>query len=321
MGADAREFGMGFRLNEFAFLGVRSRFLFRKAAAIWAGRGGIGVLGFGVMKTKAMMLGGVLGALAFVGPVCGGSLPMLEQKPWEGYYVGYEGRTFHFGIDIDAGMRLMPVNKKGEAATHHVVTPVYFVIEEVVGEGKTKAHPIDTETLSSETGATAKPKGEILIKGKTNSGVGFVLSAEFDRGKAILGGKITDQGGLTNPLRVAVRANFPAVYRKEDAEDREFQKKVKRDNVSVKTLDGGREKFDANVPIEAGKVNGKGLSWVEVEFFGFYEKNFEFEVEGAGALEFDYKGEKKLYDGVPLFFRPDPAKDKDGAARVVIKFG
>jgi len=278
------------------------------------------VLGFRVMKTNATLLAGALSALAFVGPVCGGSLPMLEEKPWAGYFIGYESRSFHFGIDIDGGMRLMPVGKNGEAATHHVVTSLSFVIEEVLGVGKVKVHPIDGESLSTETEATDDPEDEIKMLGKTKTGIGFELSAEFDRGKVILGGKVTDPGGVTNPLRVAVRTNFPSVYSKDDPEDREFQKKVKRDNVAVKTLDGGREKYDANEAIEAEKVNGKGLSWVEVEFAGFNEKNFEYEVEGAGALEFVYKGAKPLYGGVSLYFRPDPAKDKEGKARMILTF-
>lgn len=272
------------------------------------------------MKTNALMVAGALSLLAFVVPVSGGSLPMLEEKPWVGYFIGYESRSFHFGIDLDAGMRFMPVGKNGEAATHRTVMSMAFVVEELKPGGRIWWHAIDTESLTSETEATDDPDEEVKILGKTKSGIGFELSAEFDRSKAIFGGKVTNAGGITNPLRVAVKARFPNIYWNEDAEDKAFQKKVRKDKVEVKTLDGEREKFAAIEAVEAGKVNGKGLSLVEVEFAGYNEKSFEFEVEGAGALELDYKGSRPLLDGFALYFRPDPAKDKEGRARMTLTF-
>lgn len=249
-----------------------------------------------------------------------GSLPILDGAPWTGYFTACEHRNFHFGMGSDGGMKLMPLNSEGAPPDNYLIATANFVVEEVQPDGTSVAHEIDPESLNSAQTAALNPTKPMVMTGKTKDGIEFSTETSIDHGVVKLGGKVTNAGGKTNPMRIAIRFDIPNAYPADQREDaKQFAKRIRRDEVAVDRVDGSRGKYEGSKAVDGAKdVSGKGLRMVWIDFEAYQKKKPGFSIQGNAAITMVNDAAKPLFDGFQLWFRPDPAKDPDGLSRLMV---
>jgi len=245
----------------------------------------------------------------------GGSLPVLQVKPWEGYFVAHETRSYQFGLGCDGIGVIIPKKRRGESFGINRSLPVLITLEEVLPNGKVVVKRLDPDSLETKDKPTTKPK-VVKYTGKVTGGAAFEAQIEFDGSKMLFGGKVTDPGKVKNPLRFCVRVGVRDLYRGADPKDREFRRKVKDDEVRFKTIDGKRGKIEMGEVVDLAKeFGGKGLESMRFETNSYQGRRFEFACVDGGSIEIEHPAGKPLTGGMTIIWRADPKKDPEGRAR------
>ncbi len=258
----------------------------------------------------------VLGANASAG---GGSLPALQERPWEGYFIAHETRGYHFGLGCDGEGVIRPLDRKGEPAGHKEIS-LRFTVEETLPDGRVVARQIDPESLATTDKATTKPEA-VKFTGKVTGGASFEATTTIDGERIEVGGRVVDPGEAKNPLRFAIRLYAREFYPGAEADDKQFQRKVKDDEIRFETVDGKRGKIEMAEAVDVARATGaKGLSLLRMEAAAYEGRRFEFSATAGGALELQNPAAGKLLiDGVTLTWRHDPAKDPEGKSRLAVE--
>ena len=190
-------------------------------------------------------------------------LPSLPDKPWLGYFVGYERRDFRFGVKEDAEMSLECMNSRGTAMGFNKA--IYFAVEVVESyPDRQSVKRIIPESLTSADKPTEDPE-KITFKGKVTGDAEFECVIEFDGDQIKFGGRILNNGTLKNPLSFRISSRFQDAY-KYTADDK-VEAESKKDRIEFITLDKKRDKIGVfeSVKLSADEFTGKGLSNLRIE--------------------------------------------------------
>jgi hypothetical protein len=189
------------------------------------------------------------------------------------------------------------------------------------------------DTLESPDPATAKLKKTVFRSKLTDQATGeptLEVTLEIASGTLLANARITDKGAFDkNPLRPVIRAAFPSFYAGENAEKekwekkqiKEFEKRIGKDSVILKHLDGARGKHgcvDKTNP-NSKEVNGTGSSSAEVEIGAYQNRKIEFLAAPNSSLTLGYTAPLPLHNGFYLQWSPDPAKDPECKSKLTIR--
>lgn len=249
-----------------------------------------------------------------------GSLPALDFKPWQGYFIGYEQRAFRFGIGCDGKGELTPHNPKGEPVSFMKAFGLTFTVEETMPDGRVVARQIDTSSLETKDEATTKP-GKVSFRGRVTGGTTFEVKLEFDGNRVAVGGRILERGKSTNPQRFAIRISMRDAYRHDKDTGRQFERKVRGDELRFESLDGRRGRIRMFEKLDLAKEFGsEGLRWLRFEMASYAGRRFDLSSTPGGVLEVataPTAGE--LIRGMVITWRHSPEQDPEGEARLVIE--
>lgn len=261
-------------------------------------------------------------ALLCIGNSLADALPQLNEKPWVGWYTGYEERKFRFGVNQNGEAVLIPIDKR----KREPMSPKYWIeiqpaIEEVREAGRvvSKRPTADGWEALTEASATAD---KIAFRGTVSGGATFEVNLEVSRGEIRAGGRILEKGELTKyPLRLALRVRVPNAY-PYVTEEEKLQERARRDKVRIERADGEKLTLGTVDPVQAEtELNGTGVRNARIELDGFDGYRIDLDAGTGGLFEF-WNGEKRpLYKGFTFGWKPDPEKDPEGRARFSLKFG
>lgn len=246
-------------------------------------------------------------------------LPSLPDKPWLGYFVGYERRDFRFGVKEDAEMSLECMNSRGTAMGFNKA--IYFAVEVVESyPDRQSVKRIIPESLTSADKPSEDPE-KITFKGKVTGDAEFECVIEFDGDQIKFGGRILNNGTLKNPLSFRISSRFQDAY-KYTADDK-IEAESKKDRIEFITLDKKRDKIGVfeSVKLSDDEVTGKGLSNLRIEMKPYEGKRFEYAIEGPSRITMVNPRElpSSPYRGFSVLWHADPAKDPEGKARFVLE--
>lgn len=256
-------------------------------------------------------------------------LPTLNQMPMLGFHTVYMNKKYQFGIAGNGEITLKQVDPKG------AVSPSPFHVRFVVGaeetqpDGKAVFRAIKPESIES----AQAPNGNFektVITAKVNGDAVVEATFEQSRGVISIGGRVVEPGPLVkNPLRFAVRMIFPTPYPHDLDKDKDLDKKVankfaekiKDDRMALKWTDGKGKKlgFSEDVDATSAEVNGPGISSAEIEVSVCSGKKFLLSASDNTGMKLSNSKPAPLYRGFSFNWSPDPAKNKDGKARVSIE--
>lgn len=260
-------------------------------------------------------------AITLSGVAAGNTLPQLNEKPWVGWFAGYEDRDFRFGVRADGIAVLIPLDeRKDEPVSPRYWIDIQPVIEEVRGErvATKKARDDQWEAITEATDEMEKAS----YRGTVTGGATFEVHLEMDRGVLKAGGRILEKGELTeHPLRFAIRVKVPNVYHYVKDDDK-IEDLADGDKIRLERGDGKKFSLDGWEPVWAEKeVSGPGVRSARIDLDGYDGRKLELEAGDGGLFEF-WNGEKRpLYKGFTFGWKPDPEKDPEGKARFTLEFG
>ena len=152
-------------------------------------------------------------------------LPMMKDKPWLGYFVGFKDRGASFGVSSKGNTLFKPLKRDGTPIASTNPIKVKFDIIETLPSGKTIRKKIDPDAFTSDSPASLDPKQPVTFRGIVTGDAKFEITVSEERGAVCLSGRITDKGSLKNPLHLAISIDF-LPYKSSDVETEEQQKKV-----------------------------------------------------------------------------------------------
>lgn len=245
-----------------------------------------------------------------------GQLPAMSDKPWLGHFAGYERRNFQIGVTANGQIELQI--KKDNGGILGVGRVIYIrpeICEQV--DGKTVIKKMIPESLTSAEKASVQPQ-KVNFRGKVTGNAEFEINLEFDGDDVYARGRLVDKGELTNPLHFQIRIKYGDVYRYVDAA--KIKDETARDSIQTIDLDKKKNKIKVfeSVDLTSDKINGKGLSAVEIEMKGLNDMKFQYEAQGPSAMRLENNEAQASapLNGFSVIWRADEAKDTDNKARL-----
>lgn len=248
-------------------------------------------------------------------------LPILNEQPWIGYFIGFENNRYQFGFTGQGKATITPIGDKDKPVSNKLAVSLEFVIEETKPDGSISVRKIQPATLESAQPATDKP-GKISFRGKVSGDAGIEGFIEQSGGVFSVGGRLLDAGTLKNPLRFSVRVKVPSAYPNEKKDNKNnskvFEKKIADDRIDLKWTDGKRKKLSSADEVEAvsKEINGPGLTSVQIEFNSYQGKKIEFITSENAVMTLWNDHKAPLHEGFSINWVPDPVKDPTAKARL-----
>lgn len=255
---------------------------------------------------------------------------MLGQ-PWLGYFAVFENRDFLFLFSPDGTSAITIVNKDG--AQIPLPITLQFLATETLPDGSVRELTMKPDTIESADQPTAKLKKTVFRCKLTDQAAGQPTlegTIEIANGSILANARISDKGGFDqNPLRPVIRAGFPPFYAAEISQKeqwekkqiKDFEKRIGRDSVTLKHLDGKRVKLEcvAATDGKSNEVNGTGSSSVEVDISAYQKRKIVFLAAPNSLLTLGNAGPAPLHNGFWLQWSADAAKDPGGIAKLAIR--
>jgi hypothetical protein len=263
----------------------------------------------------------VASAVATTGIAAGDGLPALNDKPWSSSFVKTETRAFEFRVACNGQIVITPLDTKGKAVSFSRALKVEALVEETAPGGKVVAHQPNPASLTS-TDKPLEKAGTVKFAGKVSGDAAFEVTVSTDGKTVRVGGRLTDPGKAKNPQRFIVRTTLTEPYKGSDVLDKEFQRRIKKDEMRVERIGGKPDKLEFGEPLDttSEEVNGKeGLSLVRFEMDAYRGRRFEFTADEGSSLRLSNKKKQALADGFSIDWTPDPAKDPEGKKGVTIE--
>jgi hypothetical protein len=277
------------------------------------------------MNSKLPTRGVIVAALSLLTGtgIVSAELPMMTEREWLGYFVGFENKKYQFGLAADGKGGVKFVDNKGNKPATKPAVAVDFLVEELFPDGKVTVRSIIRESLESDHPATNKIS-QAVIRGKVTGDASFEAFLNEDRGTISLGGRIIDQGTLKNPLRFAIRLTFQEAYKYDTLDDKQkikaFENKTKNDRLQFIRTDNKRVKqslFD-EVDAKSAEVNGPGVTAIQLEMNSNFDRRLEISATENSSMQLSNNAPSPLYKGFLLTWSADPAKDPEAKARLLI---
>ena len=274
-------------------------------------------------KLASRTVAACLVSLAGVGTLRA-DLPVMQEKEWLGYFLGFEGKKSQFGVTGGGKSAIKVLGKQGSPLSSQLTVYVDVLVEELFPDGKVTARRIAPESLESAHPAATKIN-QAVIAGKVTGDASFELFVNEDRGAISLGGRLVDPGTVKNPLRFSIRLRFQDAYLyDEPSEDKKkikaFENKIKNDRMQLVWTDRKRVKQSLSEAVDASsaELNGPGVAALQMEISSYLGARFEVSATGNSSMQLSNADMKPLHRGFNLTWSADPEKDPEAKARLVI---
>lgn len=256
--------------------------------------------------------------LLLVTPLLAGPLPTTGKQPWVASYAAYQRRDFHFTVNAEGVGELLVYDDKGKPITSRNAIKFLAVVEETTPDGKVVQKPATKDGWEAVTPAAVDP-AKVIFRGTSSGESRFEVNFEFDGDKIRAGGKLLDQGKLKNP-RFILRVAVPNVY-SYDKDAEKLEAKAEDDRIDLVRSDGKKLKLESRKALDAetADVTGPGVTEARIEMAGLRNHRLEFEAGTGAAFELWNRGIIPLSEGFSLHWKPDPAKDPEGKARLTLE--
>lgn len=241
---------------------------------------------------------------------------MLTEKPWLGFFTGYDRRDFCVGVGANGRIELQV--KKDGGGVLGVGRVIYIDPQIIELDGTRKVvKALIPESLTSDQKAMEQPT-KTTYRGKVTGNAEFEVNLEYDGDDFYVSGRLLDAGELKNPLEFQIRVKYGDVYRYTAPE--KLKDETSRDSIETLSVDKKKNKIKVfeKVDLASEEINGKGLTFVEVQLKGLNSRKFLHEAQGACTLRLENNGglAEAPLQGFSVIWQADAEKNKDGKARL-----
>lgn len=245
-------------------------------------------------------------------------LPMMQEKPWIGYFIGFDDKGARFGISAKGAAIFEPLKSNGTPIATTNPIKLNFEIIETLPDGKTVRKMIDPEGFTSDSPSAVDPEKPVTIRGKVTGDATFEVTVSEDRGALSFTGRITGNGTLKNPLKMAISFDFlPYKYSggiETPEQQKNFEAKAKRDEMRLVMPKGEKVKLDFLDTMNLADKTKDGFASAEIRTEGYGGLRWNLTASPKSTLRFKDKGERPIWNGFTVEWSvnegADPAAEK-----------
>jgi len=263
----------------------------------------------------------ILSLVASLTPAFAQLPPMSDSTPWLGYFVGWEKKSYDFGIGAD-GESVMHLKEKGKRAGLRVVKIAYVVEEKIDGEWVRRRF-LKEGGLESENEKGLEPKKPVVLVTTVTGGTKVEWThTQVGRDFAIMP-KLLEKT-TENEIKIGVLLSTSQLYRiEEELDERELKKRVGGDQISGKRLKDGKKArvrfYETDKDLLGEKYFKEGASEIEVESERLVDSALKVANGSSKAGRIDIVNRGKLYSTVRLMWTANP--EKIGEKGTYLTFG
>jgi hypothetical protein len=249
-------------------------------------------------------------------------LPSIDKKPWENYFFVLKERKYQFGITTEGDAVFYPLTKRGEIISEN--NPIIFKVEflESKSNGKFTSKKINPSSLKSEQTPAYNPDKPVTYSGTVTGDAAFEMTITPSRDGFGITGKITDNGKLTNPLKIAIKIGLRPYVKdrtRTDSEVKNFQQRIKRDKFEATIASGNRKKYNFEDPVNFHSDMPNGVESLTMKAEGFDFTEFTVSVGGSAKIMFEDQ-QQIVADGADIrWFIPTQTNSNEDILKISAK--
>jgi hypothetical protein len=249
-------------------------------------------------------------------------LPSIDKKPWENYFFVLKERKYQFGITTEGDAVFYPLTKRGEIISES--NPIIFKVEflESKSNGKFTSKKINPSSLKSEQSPAYNPDKPVTYSGTVTGDAAFEMTITPSRDGFGITGKITDNGKLTNPLKIAIKIGLRPYVKdrtRTDSEVKNFQQRIKRDKFEATIASGNRKTYDFEDPVNFHSDMPNGVESLTMRAEGFDFTEFTVSVGGSAKIMFEDQ-QQIVADGADIrWFIPTQTNSNEDILKISAK--
>lgn len=274
-------------------------------------------------------------ALCAVQPAAA-QLPSLNKAPWLGYFAGQQTKGCSLGVTLDGKINFNPTRDAESSGGSRSFT-IIPAIEEITPDGKTVRRDLDPTTLESSQSGEAQIE-KLTYIGNVRGGAKIEVTVEFNRKNFLIGGRVLDSGSNNNPKNVILVVHSPRFYgaynnnvasmteeqkAAHEKNEKALEKKVKGESLDLKLLNGKVVKQSILEPADlaSAEISGVGISEIGMDFDLFNGSSPKLIASPNSGFNLNLKKDERVFKNqIHMHWRPDPEKDRESKARMVISF-
>lgn len=251
---------------------------------------------------------GVVGLL-LMGSLVAGDLPMLQEKPWLGVFVGYEGRGFDFALGSDGESQIH--FKKGRTRISGFNSfKVHYVLEEFVGKRWVRRQ-MSQEGFET-TQEASEDVEEVTFVATYTGDTKVQIVHRFDKGLIEIESKVLAKT-TENEIRIGVEVAVSDLYRsvkEKGLSKRELRDKIKDAQVRGVTMKGKRLKvdLDENPELDGEEFFADGAKEISIESDKIAGREVLLRTKNEDAGRIEVEQSREAFHGFRMIWWPDPAK-------------
>ena len=198
---------------------------------------------------------------------------MSDEAEWRGYFVGWEGRAFDFGVGAD-GESCIFLKERNKRVSEEVIVK-YLIEEEIKGKWVRRKF-LEEGGLMSEQEMGIDPKKPVVLVTTVTGDTKVEWTHTSSRAGFAIMPKIVEKK-TENKIRIGIEFSLPDLYQlKKTLKERELKRKLDSDYVrGVRLKDGKKIKIkfsDLDDDITSDEYLKDGASEIEVRSDGMKKK-------------------------------------------------
>lgn len=218
-------------------------------------------------------------ALLSLGGLRGETLPILTERPWMGYWIGFETKKWDFGIGAK-GKGLMIGKRDGERISSYRHFRVEFMLEEKI-DGKWVKREMKPDGFETVQEATEEPEKLEFVATYTDGGqarFGYV----FTKRGVQMSAELVQKSPKATDARVGVRTRIPQFFVIKDPsqlEPKNLKQKLRDETIRIVLNNRERLNFGLweDVFLQSSEIDEVGA------------QSFRLDTEVNGGLEYEIK--------------------------------
>ncbi len=252
-------------------------------------------------------------------------LPTLGIRPWFGYYAVFTNKRIQLTVESTGRLAVLPLTDKGGAMANNCKIKLVVGFEQVQPDGTASPLPFIPTSFNSTQPATDKLE-KAVIQAKLIGEIPVELVLEQVHGIVAISGHVVESKTIPkNSIRMTICMYVPFFYHHqkplEGKEEKDFQKRIAKDSLNLKFIDGKRKKvaFASEVNLTAAEFNEPAVTGVRFDPVSVYgTRKLEFIASPNSSIQL--KNDKTaLWKGFTMTWVQDPVKDPEGKARLTIE--
>lgn len=220
------------------------------------------------MKIMNQILGQCVLLLSMVACIHGETLGVLHEKPWLGFWVGYETTKWDSGVN-SKGQGAIYLKNSGDRLGHTRSIPLHYVLEEKI-KGKWVKRRILEDGFETEQEPTDKPKKIEWVMTYTGGGQARFKQEFSGRGMRIAA-ELLKKSEEASEARVSIRMAWPTFFRtpkKKRADEEYLKDNLKGEKVKLVLNNNERlslKTYEVGFSLATPEINDSGAQSFELK--------------------------------------------------------